>query len=92
MSVAQSCLTLCDLMDCSPPVSSVHGILQARKLKWVAIALLQRNLPDPEIKPRSPALQENALYIQLIPIIELNLVSNLSKFGQTILDACFQNM
>ena len=31
----QSCLTLCDLRDCSPPGSSVHGILQARKLEWV---------------------------------------------------------
>ena len=31
--VAQSCLTLCDLMDCSPPGSSVHGILQTRILK-----------------------------------------------------------
>ena len=34
---AQSCLTLCDPMDCSPPGSSVLGILQARILKWVAI-------------------------------------------------------
>ena len=33
----QSCLTLCDSMDCSPPVSSVHGIIQARILTWVAI-------------------------------------------------------
>ena len=36
--VAQSCLTLCDPMDCSLPSSSVHGILQARALEWVAIA------------------------------------------------------
>ena len=33
----QSCLTLCDPMDCSPPGSSVHGILQARRLEWVAM-------------------------------------------------------
>ena len=32
------CLTLCDLMDCSPPGSSVHGIFQARILEWVAIS------------------------------------------------------
>ena len=32
----QSCLTLWDPMDCSPPGSSVHGILQVRKLEWVA--------------------------------------------------------
>ena len=37
-SVAQSCLTLCNPMDCSPPGSSVHGILQARILEWVAIS------------------------------------------------------
>ena len=36
--VAQSCLTLCDPMDCSPPGSSVHGSFQARVLEWVAIA------------------------------------------------------
>ena len=31
----QSCLTLCDPMDCSPPCSSVQGILQARMLQWI---------------------------------------------------------
>ena len=36
--VAQSCPTLCDPMDCSPPSSSVHGISQARVLEWGAIA------------------------------------------------------
>ena len=35
--VIQSCPTLCDLMDCSPSGSSVHGILQARILEWVAM-------------------------------------------------------
>ena len=34
--VCQSCPTLCDYMDCSPPGSSVHGILQARIQEWVA--------------------------------------------------------
>ena len=37
-SVANSCLTLFITMDCSPPGSSVHGILQARILEWVAIS------------------------------------------------------
>ena len=36
--VSQSCPTLSDPMDCSPPGSSVHGIFQARVLEWVAIA------------------------------------------------------
>ena len=35
--IAQSDLTLCDPMDCSPPGSSVHGILQARILDWVVL-------------------------------------------------------
>ena len=53
-----SYLTLCNPMDCSPPGSSVHGILQARILEWVAISF-SRDLPDPGIKPSSltsPAL------------------------------------
>ena len=36
--VAHSCPALCNPMDCSPPGSSVHGILQARILRWVAIS------------------------------------------------------
>ena len=35
---AQSCLILCDPMDCHPPGSSVHGIFQARILEWVALS------------------------------------------------------
>ena len=35
--IAQSCLNLCDPKDCSPPSPSIHGILQARILEWVAI-------------------------------------------------------
>ena len=35
--VAQSCPTLCNPMDCSPPGSSIHGILQARTLEWAVI-------------------------------------------------------
>ena len=38
VKAAPSCLTLCDLMDCSPPDSSVHGILQTRTLEWVAVS------------------------------------------------------
>ena len=46
--VAQSCPTLCDPMDCSPPGSSVHGISQARVLEWGAIAFCRKlRLPLP---------------------------------------------
>ena len=58
--VAQSCLTVCNPMDYSPPCSSTHGILQARILEWVAFSS-PGNLPNPGIEPRSPALQADAL-------------------------------
>ena len=38
MKVTESCPTLCDPVDCSPPGSSILGILQARVLEWVAIS------------------------------------------------------
>ena len=41
--VAQSCLTLCDPMDCSLPGSSVHGIFQAILLEWIAISFSRRS-------------------------------------------------
>ena len=41
MKVVQSCPTLCKPVDCSLPGSSVHGILQARILEWVAIPFLR---------------------------------------------------
>ena len=55
--VAQSCLTLCDPMDCSPPGSSVRGILQARILEWVAMpATRGSSWPRGRIQP--PALAD----------------------------------
>ena len=54
----QSCLTLCDAMDCSLSGSSVQGIFQARVLEQVAM-LPSGDLPDPRIEPTSfmsPAL------------------------------------
>ena len=62
-SVAQLYLTLCDPMDCSPPGSSVHGILQARILEWIAMPP-PGDLPDPRIEsmsPVAPALQVDSL-------------------------------
>ena len=52
----QSCPTLCDPIDSSPPGSFVHGISQARIVKWVAISSFRgsswpRDLPDPGIRP-----------------------------------------
>ena len=43
VSVTQSCLTLCDLVDCSPPGSSVPEIFQARIQEWVSISFSRRS-------------------------------------------------
>ena len=43
---AQSCLTLCNPMDCSLPGSSLHGIFQARVLEWVAISFSRGSSPS----------------------------------------------
>ena len=59
-TVAQSCPTLWGPMDCSPPGSSVHGILQARILEWVAISF-SRGSSQSGIDLGSPALQADAL-------------------------------
>ena len=48
--VTQSCSTLCHPMDCSPPGSYVHGILQARKQEWVAIPF-SRIFPTQGLNP-----------------------------------------
>ena len=55
MQVSQLCPSLCDPMD-----YTVHGILQARILEWVAFSS-PGDLPNPGIKPRSPTLQIDSL-------------------------------
>ena len=60
------CLTLCHPMDCSPPGSSVHGILQARILEWVAISF-SRGSSQPRdgtcVSCTSPALLGGVLLL-----------------------------
>ena len=60
MLVTQSCPTLCEPIDCNPPGSSIHGILQARILEWVAIPSLG-DFPDPGMEHSSPGLQGDSL-------------------------------
>ena len=55
VKVAQSCPTLCDPMD-----YTLHGILQARILEWVAVTF-SRGSSNPGIQPRSPSLQADSL-------------------------------
>ena len=57
----QSCLILCNPMDCSLPGSSVHGILQARILEMVAMPSSRGSSQPRNQKPRSPALQVDSL-------------------------------
>ena len=57
-------LTLCDPVDCILTGSSVHGILQARILEWVAMPS-SGDLSKPGIKPRSPTLQADSLSAEL---------------------------
>ena len=57
---AKLCPTLCDPMDCSPPACSVHGILQARTLEWVAMPY-SRGSFQPRDQTWSPTLQADSL-------------------------------
>ena len=58
--VTQSCLTLCNFMDCSPPGSSVRGILQASTLEWGAVPSF-RGSSRPGMEPGSLTLQADYL-------------------------------
>ena len=90
--VTQSCPTLIDPMDCSPPGSSIHGIFQARVLEWGAIAFSEEywsgllfpspgDLPThPGIKPGSPALQVDSLLSK--PLWKPFLMRGLFKWTQ----------
>ena len=62
-AVLQSCLALCDSVDCSPPGSSVHGILQTRILEWVAMPSSSGS-SQPGIKP--PSLMSLALADRIV--------------------------
>ena len=59
--VAQSCLTLCNSVDCSPPGTSVHGDSPGTNTGVGCHFLLQGNLPDPGIQPGSSTLQADSL-------------------------------
>ena len=69
--VTQSCLTLCDPMDCSLLGSSFHGILQARLLEWVAIPFF-RGSSWPRDPTWSPELQVDSLVMLSITITFLS--------------------
>ena len=70
--VSQLCPTLCHPTDCSPPGTSVHGILQARILEWIAIPF-SRGSPQPGIELRSPELPADSF--PFVVELTLNAVS-----------------
>ena len=96
--VAQLCPTLRNPVDYSLPGSSVHKIIWARILEWVAISF-SMDLPKPGLEPRSPALQVDSLpseppgkpWSTLTPKLNLNLTQPLdlpvytAQVGQNIL-------
>ena len=81
--VTQSSQTLCDLMDFCPSDSSIHGDSPGKNTEVGCHTLLQGNLLNPGIKPRSPTLQEDSLlselpenisiYFKILYILTLNI-------------------
>ena len=67
--VAQSCPTLSDPMDCSPPGSSVHGIFQARVLEWSAIAFSVRLYTNKEMNLGSLIQEATSKHYTTMPHI-----------------------
>ena len=80
----QSCLTLCDPMNCSLSGSSVHGILQARILEWVAFPS-PGDLPNPGMESASPAMQVDTLPLCYLGSVK-QLYSNKNSFLKNILE------
>ena len=85
------CIQLfCDPVNCSPPGSSVHGILQARILEWVAISF-SRGSSSPRDQPVSPALQVDSLPLSRLrsPITFVSFCKKLAFGGWGLhLSAC----
>ena len=83
----QSCLTFCDPLDCSAPVSSVHVILQARIVECVAMPSSgdlpdPGDLPNPGAKPtslRSPVLAGGVFFFFFLPLAPPSSVQSLSR-------------
>ena len=61
----QSCPTLCNPVDCSPPGSSVHGILQARILEWVAISSSRGSSQELNLHLISPTYTHTHTHTQM---------------------------
>ena len=102
LSQLQSCPSLCDPMDCSLPGSSVHGILQARILEWVAMPSFRESsrLRDRTHVSYVSCIDRRVLYHQhhlIIPALEYKVVSSVTGFvfiyqGESILEKVKQTV
>ena len=93
--VAQSCPTLSDPMDCSPPSSSIYGIFQARALEWGAIAFSDKGTatckryvaaPYPMLYPQIIQIRPQNLNLKTlnIKLLKENIRENLCYLGYMI--------
>ena len=90
--VSQSCLTLYDLMDCSLPDSSVHGMLQARILEWVAIPFSRGIFQTQGLSPRLLHCRQVLYHLSLqgSPIYMATIVNNIVLCSWNLLNLDFR--
>ena len=89
-SVAQSCLVICDLMEHSPPGSSVHRILQARILEWVALPFSRGSSHPQELNPHLLQWQADFFFTHRAACEEaLTLCRIIHKFLLASREGCF---
>ena len=79
--VAQSCPTLSDPVDCSPPGSSIHGVFQARVLEWGAITFSETCLGKCYFKLNYAIFKILIFFMKVIISLPLSLVSPLGSEG-----------
>ena len=76
--VTQSCPTLCDPMDCSLPGSSVHGILQARRLEWM-VTHFSREFSEPRDRIKVDIERQILYFLSHQTMLLLLLLSRFSR-------------
>ena len=86
---AQSCLTLCDTMDCSLPGSSVHGISQTRILEWAAI-FFSRESSQPRDRTHISCIGRLVLYHWVTWEATLNNQKEIGNFNSSLLNPIYE--